>query len=137
MAFQLVDDMLGIVGDPAVTGKSASSDVRAGKRSAPVVAALAAGTAGRRAELAALLADGPPDRREDDVRAAPPTLVEEAGGHRLGRRTRPSGALDARAARARPAAGHAATDAARRRSPALAPLSSSSRDRADARSTEA
>jgi len=40
MAFQLVDDILGVVGDSAVTGKSSSSDVRAGKRSAPIVAAL-------------------------------------------------------------------------------------------------
>ena len=76
MAFQLVDDLLGITGDPQVTGKS-SSDVRAGKRSAPVVAALASGTpAGAR--LAALLADGAP-QTEDDVRLAT-KLIEEAGG---------------------------------------------------------
>src|SRR3954451_10795065 len=43
LAFQLVDDVLGVVGDPAATGKSASSDVRAGKRSAPIVAALGSG----------------------------------------------------------------------------------------------
>ena len=43
MAFQLVDDILGITGDAAATGKSSSSDVRAGKRSAPIVAALRLG----------------------------------------------------------------------------------------------
>ena len=54
MAFQLVDDILGINRRPGVTGKSSSSDVRAGKRSAPVVAALPSGNdAGRR--LASLL----------------------------------------------------------------------------------
>lgn len=77
MAFQLVDDILGITGDPAVTGKSASSDVRAGKRSAPVVAALNAGTDASR-RLADLLAGGAPSSDEDVVLAT--KLIEEAGG---------------------------------------------------------
>jgi len=77
MAFQLVDDILGITGDPAVTGKSASSDVRAGKRSAPVVAALDAGTDASR-RLADLLAGGAPSTEEDVVLAT--KLIEEAGG---------------------------------------------------------
>jgi geranylgeranyl diphosphate synthase type I len=77
MAFQLVDDILGITGDPAVTGKSASSDVRAGKRSAPVVAALNAGTDASR-RLADLLAGGAPTTDEDVVLAT--KLIEEAGG---------------------------------------------------------
>lgn len=77
MAFQLVDDILGITGDPAVTGKSASSDVRAGKRSAPVVAALAAGAEASR-RLADLLAGGAPSTDEDVVLAT--KLIEEAGG---------------------------------------------------------
>ena len=77
MAFQLVDDILGITGDPAVTGKSASSDVRAGKRSAPVVAALDAGTEASR-RLADLLAGGAPSTDEDVVLAT--KLIEEAGG---------------------------------------------------------
>jgi geranylgeranyl diphosphate synthase type I len=77
MAFQLVDDILGITGDPEVTGKSSSSDVRTGKRSAPVVAALTSGTqAGRRLE--SLLTDGPP-ASEDEVRLAS-ELITEAGG---------------------------------------------------------
>lgn len=77
MAFQLVDDILGITGDPAVTGKSASSDVRAGKRSAPVVAALTAGTDASR-RLNDLLAGGAPSTEEDVVLAT--KLIEEAGG---------------------------------------------------------
>lgn len=76
-AFQLVDDLLGVVGDPAVTGKSASSDVRAGKRSAPVVAALRSGTPAG-AELSALLAAGPPESDEDVARAV--ELIVAAGG---------------------------------------------------------
>lgn len=77
MAFQLVDDVLGIEGDPALTGKSASSDLRAGKRSIPVVAALSAGTPAAD-DLAGLLAAGPPDTDADVARAA--ALVREAGG---------------------------------------------------------
>ena len=77
LSFQLVDDLLGIVGDPAVTGKSASSDLRAGKRSAPIVAALTSGTeAGAR--LDELLAEGAPESDEDVSLAA--KLVAEAGG---------------------------------------------------------
>jgi geranylgeranyl diphosphate synthase, type I len=79
LAFQLVDDILGIVGDPAVTGKSASSDVRTGKRSAPVVAALRSGTDAGDA-LHDLLADGPPTNDADVERAA--ELITEAGGLR-------------------------------------------------------
>ena len=54
-AFQLTDDLLGIWGDPLLTGKPVLADLAARKRSAPVVAALRSGTpAGR--ELAALYA---------------------------------------------------------------------------------
>ena len=77
MAFQLVDDILGVVGDSAVTGKSSSSDVRAGKRSAPIVAALrAGGEASRR--LGDLLAAGPLASEEDVTLAI--KLIDEAGG---------------------------------------------------------
>jgi geranylgeranyl diphosphate synthase, type I len=77
MAFQLIDDILGITGDSAVTGKSASSDVRAGKRSAPIVAALSAGTDAS-SRLARHYLGGPP-ATEDDVTEAT-KLIDEAGG---------------------------------------------------------
>jgi geranylgeranyl diphosphate synthase type I len=77
MSFQLVDDVLGVVGDPSVTGKSASSDVRAGKRSAVIVAALTAGGAAAD-ELGRLLADGAPSSDDDVARAT--SLIEAAGG---------------------------------------------------------
>ena len=53
LAFQFADDLLGIWGDPAVTGKPVRSDLRAGKKSLPVVAALHSGApaGGRLAEL--------------------------------------------------------------------------------------
>ena len=65
MAFQLVDDILGVIGDPAVTGKSSSSDVRAGKRSAPIVAALNCRDDAASEQLAELLAGGPPTSEHD------------------------------------------------------------------------
>ncbi|MFC4531206.1 polyprenyl synthetase family protein [Sphaerisporangium dianthi] len=59
LAFQMVDDLLGIWGDPAVTGKPVFSDLRSRKKSLPVVAALTSGTpAGT--ELAAFYRHGQP-----------------------------------------------------------------------------
>jgi len=77
MAFQLVDDILGITGDAAATGKSSSSDVRAGKQSAPIVAALNSGTAASE-QLAKMLAGGPLTSDDDVTHAT--KLIDEAGG---------------------------------------------------------
>jgi geranylgeranyl diphosphate synthase, type I len=57
VAFQAVDDLLGIWGDPAVTGKPAGNDIRQRKKSMPIVAALAAGD-DEANELRSLLFDG-------------------------------------------------------------------------------
>ncbi|MDA0633108.1 polyprenyl synthetase family protein [Nonomuraea sp. MCN248] len=76
VAFQLADDILGIWGDPTVTGKPADSDLRRGKKTYPVLAALATDGAAAR-DLAALLAAGAAD--DEAVRHAA-RLVEEAGG---------------------------------------------------------
>ncbi|GAA1645940.1 family 2 encapsulin nanocompartment cargo protein polyprenyl transferase [Nonomuraea maheshkhaliensis] len=76
VAFQIVDDMLGIWGDPRVTGKPIYSDLRRDKKTLPVLAALADGGSAAR-ELSALLAAGATD--EESVRHAA-HLVEEAGG---------------------------------------------------------
>jgi geranylgeranyl diphosphate synthase type I len=57
LAFQAVDDLLGIWGDPERTGKPAGSDLRQRKKSMPIVSALAAG--GEEAdELRALVFEG-------------------------------------------------------------------------------
>ena len=77
LAFQLTDDLLGIWGAPEVTGKPVGSDVRARKKSMPIVTALTSGTEAG-AELAALLAR-PGDLSEDEVAHAA-SLVEAAGG---------------------------------------------------------
>ena len=54
IAFQLRDDLLGVYGDPAVTGKPAGDDLREGKRTALVARALDR-LAGRREELGSAL----------------------------------------------------------------------------------
>ncbi|MFF5445063.1 family 2 encapsulin nanocompartment cargo protein polyprenyl transferase [Streptomyces sp. NPDC012888] len=75
LAFQLIDDLIGIWGDPEHTGKPAGADLLARKKSLPVVAALTSGTdAGR--ELAELYA-GP--MTSDDIRLAA-EAVDRAGG---------------------------------------------------------
>lgn len=77
LAFQLVDDLLGIWGDPQVTGKPVGADLARRKKSLPVVAALASGTrAGR--DLAQLYVTEQPLTSTDLARAA--QLVEQAGG---------------------------------------------------------
>ena len=77
IAFQLVDDVLGVWGDPAVTGKPALSDLRSRKKSLPVVAALTAGTAQSDALAELYLGSGPLDEQQLATVAA---LVEQAGG---------------------------------------------------------
>lgn len=77
LAFQHVDDVLGIWGDPTTTGKSIHSDLGRGKKTLPVVAALRFGTpAGR--ELAGLYQRTQDLSGADLVRAA--DLVDAAGG---------------------------------------------------------
>ncbi len=56
-AFQLRDDVLGVYGDPAVTGKPAGDDLREGKRTALVTVALERATPADAAELQRHLGD--------------------------------------------------------------------------------
>jgi geranylgeranyl diphosphate synthase type I len=55
-AFQFRDDLLGVFGDPAVTGKPAGDDLRERKASSIVVLAAELADRGQRAQLDALLA---------------------------------------------------------------------------------
>jgi geranylgeranyl diphosphate synthase, type I len=77
LAFQHVDDLLGIWGDPAVTGKPVYSDLRSRKKSLPVVAALTSNTSAGR-ELAALYHREAPLSGTDLTHAA--ELIDIAGG---------------------------------------------------------
>ncbi|GGL12929.1 dimethylallyltransferase [Sphaerisporangium melleum] len=77
LAFQLADDLLGIWGSPETTGKPVRSDLRARKKTLPIVAALTSRTpAGDR--LGRLLAWPEPLSDTDLDDAA--RLVEDAGG---------------------------------------------------------
>jgi geranylgeranyl diphosphate synthase type I len=79
LAFQHVDDLLGIWGDPAVTGKPVHSDLSNRKKSLPVVAALTSGTTEGR-ELAALY--GREGELAGTAAARAAALVEAAGGRK-------------------------------------------------------
>ena len=56
-AFQLRDDILGVFGDPEVTGKPAGDDLREGKRTALIAHAWAAATAAQAQALTQHLGD--------------------------------------------------------------------------------
>jgi geranylgeranyl diphosphate synthase type I len=70
IAFQIVDDVLGIWGDPAVTGKPVHGDLRERKKTFPVLVALGSPAGDR---IAALLESG-------DAPGTAAALIEEAGG---------------------------------------------------------
>ncbi|MFF3313809.1 polyprenyl synthetase family protein [Streptomyces sp. NPDC002952] len=77
-SFQISDDILGIWGNPEVTGKPLWNDLRRQKKTFPVVAALAAG-GHNSAELAQLMVH--PDWHLDGEKLARSVhLIEEAGG---------------------------------------------------------
>lgn len=83
LAFQAVDDLLGIWGDPDATGKQTWSDLRQRKKSLPVVAALAAGGAASERLGEILTADAKASdfaNFSEEEFAARAALIEEAGG---------------------------------------------------------
>jgi geranylgeranyl diphosphate synthase type I len=73
LAFQVQDDILGIWGDEAVTGKSAASDLVEGKKSLPVLVGL-----GKKGKFAARWAEGPITPREVETIAK---LLASEGGY--------------------------------------------------------
>jgi geranylgeranyl diphosphate synthase type I len=99
LAFQAVDDLLGIWGQPEVTGKPAWSDLRQRKKSVPVAHALSSGSpvaerlagllgesgrargaaSGGSASAGTRVAEGGPRLSDEDLALAA-KLVQEAGG---------------------------------------------------------
>lgn len=71
IAFQIADDVLGLWGDPALTGKSARTDLWSRKKSYPVLAAMASE---RGDELRALYAKA--EWREDDIARVESLLLQ-------------------------------------------------------------
>lgn len=74
IAFQIVDDVLDLVGDEAEVGKSLGRDAAMGKVTLPVIHALRAGSESRRQTLRALLGAEQARRRRELAR-----LLEESG----------------------------------------------------------
>ncbi len=74
-AFQLVDDVLGLVGDPSETGKPSAGDLREGKRTAVIEEAIARLDGERREQLRTLVGRPLPEEEADRAR----TLVLESG----------------------------------------------------------
>lgn len=74
MAFQLRDDVLGVFGDPAVTGKPAGDDLREGKRTLLIAYAREALAQPVRAGLDAAIGDA--DLDDERIAALQSTIVE-------------------------------------------------------------
>ncbi|WP_406437889.1 polyprenyl synthetase family protein [Streptomyces sp. NBC_01613] len=72
IAFQVIDDVLGIWGDPTVTGKPVHGDLRERKKTFPVLAALDSDTPGALRLATMLEAGGDPEEAA--------TLIETTGG---------------------------------------------------------
>ena len=77
VGYQLIDDVLGIWGSPEATGKPVLSDLRAKKKSLPVVAALTSSTAAGERLAALYLTDA---QLTDAQLAEAADLVQQAGG---------------------------------------------------------
>ena len=75
-AFQMRDDVLGVFGDPDITGKPAGDDLREGKRTVLVLTALQRADADQRATLESVL--GKNGMSDEQLRAAR-TIIEETG----------------------------------------------------------
>nr|WP_221935377.1 polyprenyl synthetase family protein [Janibacter cremeus] len=73
-AFQLRDDVLGVFGDPEVTGKPAGDDLREGKRTVLIARALAGADQSTTSRIETWL--GAPDLGADEVRAFQQLLTD-------------------------------------------------------------
>lgn len=81
IAFQLRDDMLGVFGDPEVTGKPAGDDLREGKRTVLIALAQSQMNGGVKAVFEELL--GNPDVNEEQVRVMQNTLRDSGAPEKV------------------------------------------------------
>ncbi|WP_243745043.1 polyprenyl synthetase family protein, partial [Streptomyces hainanensis] len=88
LAFQFVDDLLGVWGPPRATGKQSSSDLARGQKTLPLLTAVGSGT-DHGTRLAGMLEDGLPDAAamaraaELADRAGARSATERAARHHL------------------------------------------------------
>lgn len=80
VAFQIVDDLLDVSGDPATMGKDAVVDLAKGKLTLPVIRALARATGRQRTKLLEILDAACDDRTAPGLQAELVALIAEAGG---------------------------------------------------------
>ena len=80
--FQAVDDLLGIWGDPSITGKPVFNDLRRGKKTLPVLAAIGSNTSPAQ-HLGELLSS--PNGIDEHRLPLAANLIEQAGGRCLTR----------------------------------------------------
>ncbi|MEX0789846.1 MAG: polyprenyl synthetase family protein [Actinomycetota bacterium] len=73
-AFQLTDDLLGMFGDPAVTGKSADNDLRQGKPTSLMARALSLAPPGTRKSINSIWGD--PNSSDEDLEILRKTVYE-------------------------------------------------------------
>ena len=64
IAFQITDDLIGVMGDPAVTKKPVGNDLREGKKSLPILMAAEASTGAARRSIARCLGNRRASRRD-------------------------------------------------------------------------
>ncbi|GIF76791.1 geranylgeranyl pyrophosphate synthase [Asanoa siamensis] len=83
-AFQLRDDLLGVFGDPALTGKPAGDDLREGKRTYLVAAAFESATESGRGDLLRLL--GSPELDAAGIERLREVIVGSGAAERTERR---------------------------------------------------
>lgn len=79
VAFQITDDLIGVLGDPAKTGKPVGNDLREGKKSLPVIYALGAADGRRKKTILRCVSGARPTRAQvaDAVKAMRDLNVEE------------------------------------------------------------
>lgn len=72
IAFQLIDDLIGIVGDPKLTGKAVGNDIREGKKTYPIILAIKYATDNDKNKIMRVY--GRRKSSEEDVRLAVNTI---------------------------------------------------------------